>query len=103
MKSESICGVNTGVRVGRNHHRLLSGLAFGLIALIAELGGRSMTMRIDLGRHVATPSYAQASYYPVLLGVVKVGIALLLARLLWRLVKARAAERAAHRIVGVRA
>jgi hypothetical protein len=91
------------MRVGRNHHRLLSGLAFGLIALIAELGGRSMTMRIDLGRHVATPSYAQASYYPVLLGVVKVGIALLLARLLWRLVKARAAERAAHRIVGVRA
>jgi hypothetical protein len=89
--------------VGRNHHRLLSGLAFGLIALVAELGGRSMTMRIDLGRHVATPSYAQASYYPVLLGVVKVGIALLLARLLWRLVKARAAERAAHRIVGVRA
>ncbi len=89
--------------MGRNHHRLLSGLAFGLIALVAELGGRSMTMRIDLGRHVATPSYAQASYYPVLLGVVKVGIALLLARLLWRLVKARAAERAAHRIVGVRA
>lgn len=91
------------MRVGRNHHRLLSGLAFGLIALVAELGGRSMTMRIDLGRHVATPSYAQASYYPVLLAVVKVGIALLLARLLWRLVKARAAERAAHRIVGVRA
>ena len=33
------------MRVGRNHHRLLSGLAFGLIALVAELGGRSMTMR----------------------------------------------------------
>jgi hypothetical protein len=88
------------MRVGRNHHRLLSGLAFGLIALVAELGGRSMTMRIDLGRHVATPSYAEASYYPVLLGVVKVAIALLLARLLWRLVRARAAERAAHRLVG---
>jgi hypothetical protein len=88
--------------VGRNHHRLLSGLAFGLLALVAELAGRSMTMRIDVGRHVAAPSYAQTNYYPILLGVVKVGIALLLARLLWRLVKARAAERAAHRVIGVR-
>src|SRR5690349_22592901 len=61
-----------------------------------------MTMRIDVGRHVAAPSYAQTNYYPILLGVVKVGIALLLARLLWRLVKARAAERAAHRVIGVR-
>lgn len=59
-------------------------------------------MRIDVGRHVAAPSYAQTNYYPILLGVVKVGIALLLARLLWRLVKARAAERAAHRVIGVR-
>lgn len=90
------------MRVGRNHHRLLSGLAFGLLALVAELAGRSMTMRIDVGRHVAAPSYAQTNYYPILLGVVKVGIALLLARLLWRLVKARAAERAAHRVIGVR-
>lgn len=88
--------------MGRNHHRLLSGLAFGLLALVAELAGRSMTMRIDVGRHVAAPSYAQTNYYPILLGVVKVGIALLLARLLWRLVKARAAERAAHRLIGVR-
>jgi hypothetical protein len=88
--------------VGRNHHRLLSGLAFGLLALVAELAGRSMTMRIDVGRHVAAPSYAQTNYYPILLGVVNGGIALLLARLLWRLVKARAAERAAHRVIGVR-
>ena len=86
----------------RHRHRVLSALAFGLLALAAELGGRSMTERIDVGRHVASPSYAHASYYPILLGVVKAGIALLLARLLWRLIKARAAERAALRLAGRR-
>ena len=87
----------------RRHQRLLSGLAFGLIALAAELLGRSLTLRADIGRHVATPSYAQADYYPILLGVVKGAIALLLARLLWRVVRARSAERSALRLVGGRA
>jgi hypothetical protein len=86
----------------RRHQRLLSVLAFGLIALAAELLGRSMTHRIDVGRHVATPSYAGADYYPILLGVVKTGIALLLARLAWRLVRARSAEQAALSMLGVR-
>ena len=85
------------------HPRLFSGLAFGLLALVAELVGRSLTHRIDLGRHVASPSYAGTDYYPILLGVVKGGIALLLARLLWRLLKAHAAERAAGRLLGGRA
>jgi hypothetical protein len=87
----------------RRHQRLLSALAFGLLALAAELLGRSLTHRIDVGRHVASPSYSGAEYYPILLGVVKGGIALLLARLLWRVMKARAAERAALRLVGGRA
>ena len=82
------------------HPRVLSGLAFGLLALAAELLGRSLTHRVDLGRHVASPSYSGAEYYPILLGVVKGGIALLLARLLWRLIKAHAAERAARRLLG---
>jgi hypothetical protein len=86
----------------RRHQRLLSALAFGLIALAAELAGRSMTHRLDFGRHVATPSYSGTDYYPILLGVVKVGIALLLARLLWRLVRARSAEQAALRLLGGR-
>jgi hypothetical protein len=85
------------------HRRLLSTLAFGLLALAAELIGRSMTHRLDVGRHVATPSYAGTDYYPILLGVVKVGIALLLARLLWRVVRARAAERGALRLLGGKA
>ena len=71
----------------RSHQRLFSALAFGLLALVAELVGRSLTHRVDLGRHVAAPSYAHADYYPILLVVVKVGIALLLARLLWRVIE----------------
>ena len=84
----------------RRHQRLLSALAFGLLALVAELLGRSLTHRLDFGRHVATPSYAHADYYPILLGVVKGGIALLLVRLLWRVARAHFAERSARRLVG---
>jgi hypothetical protein len=84
----------------RRHQRLFSALAFGLLAVAAELVGRSLTHRIDLGRHVASPSYAQTDYYPVLLVVVKSGIALLLGRLLWRVLRARSAERTALRLLG---
>ena len=83
----------------RRHQRLFSALAFGLLALVAELVGRSLTHRVNIGRHVATPSYAHADYYPVLLAVVKVGVALMLARLVWRFVKARSVARAARRLL----
>jgi hypothetical protein len=73
----------------RRHQRLLSVLAFCLLALAAELVGRSLTHRIDIGRHVHSPSYAGAEYYPFVLAGVKVGIAFLLARLLWRVARAR--------------
>lgn len=89
----------------RPHHRLLALLAFGLIALVGELVGRSLTGRIDVGRHVAAPGYANADYYPFLLLGVKSAVALLLARLAWRFAKARATERAARRLasaVGLR-
>jgi hypothetical protein len=85
----------------RRHQRLLSALAFGLIAVVAELVGASLTHRIDLGRHVQSPSYSHAAYYPALLAVVKVGIALLAARLVWRLARARATERTANGVLGV--
>jgi hypothetical protein len=72
----------------RRHQRLLARLALVLLALIAELVGRSLSHRLDVGRHVSTPSYAAADYYPILLAVVKVSVALMLARLAWRFVKA---------------
>ena len=46
----------------------MAGLALGLLALIAELVGRSLTHRINIGRHVGPVSYAHESYYPFLLG-----------------------------------
>jgi hypothetical protein len=84
----------------RRHQRLLAALAFGLLALVAELAGRSLTHRLDFGKHVESPSYARTDYYPVLLVVVKVGIALLLARLLWRGMRARSLEVAGLRLLG---
>jgi hypothetical protein len=83
----------------RRHQRLFAGLAFALLALIAELAGRSLTHRLDVGRHVATPSYAGADYYPFLLAAVKLGVALLFARLAWRFVRAHSAARAGRRVL----
>jgi hypothetical protein len=84
----------------RRHQRLLSALAFCLLAVAAELAGASLTHRIDLGRHVRSPSYSHAAYYPAVLAAVKVGIALLAARLVWRLARARATERTATSLLG---
>ena len=83
----------------RRHQRLSSILAFALIALIAELTGRSLTHRLDVGRHVSSHDYAGAEYYPFLLAAVKLGVALLLARLAWRFVRAHGSARAARRVL----
>ena len=83
----------------RAHRRLAGFGSFALLALVAELAGRSLTVRLDLGRHVPSPSYSGADYYPFLLAVVKVGIALMLAALTWRFIRARAAARAAQRLL----
>ena len=82
----------------RRHQRLSSALAFALLALVAELAGRSLTHRLDVGRHVGT-RYSGAEYYPFLLAAVKLGVALLLARLAWRFVRAHAAARAGRRVL----
>jgi hypothetical protein len=87
------------VQRARRHQRLFSALAFALLSLIAELLGRSLAHRLDVGRHVSSPSYSSADYYPFLLAAVKLGVALLLARLAWRFVRARAAARAARRVL----
>ena len=76
----------------RRHQRLASGLGLGLLILVAELAGRSLTHRIDFGRHVSV-SYADEDYYPFLLAFVKVAVALLASRIAWRFAKAIAAAR----------
>ncbi len=82
----------------RRHQHFSAGLAFALLALIAELTGRSLTHRLDVGRHVGS-RYSGAEYYPFLLAAVKLGVALLLARLAWRFVRAHTAARAGRRVL----
>jgi hypothetical protein len=77
----------------------LARLALILLALVAELIGRSLSHRLDVGTHVGAPSYSGADYYPILLAVVKFSVALMLARLAWRFVKASRVL-AAHGSVG---
>jgi hypothetical protein len=82
----------------RRHQVFLARVALVLLALVAELLGRSLAHRLDFGRHVDNP-YAGAQYYPILLAAVKVAVALMLARVAWRFVKARAVARAARRLL----
>jgi hypothetical protein len=82
----------------RRHQVFLARLALVLLALVAELVGRSLAHRLDFGRHVETP-YSGAQYYPFLLAAVKVAVALMLARLAWRFVKARTVARGARRLL----
>jgi hypothetical protein len=86
------------VHRARRHQRISSALAFALLALVAELAGRSLTHRLNVGEHVRS-SYSGAEYYPFLLAAVKLGAALLLARLAWRFVRAHAAARAGRRVL----
>ncbi|OLE01010.1 MAG: hypothetical protein AUG91_02710 [Actinobacteria bacterium 13_1_20CM_4_69_9] len=72
----------------RRHQRALARAALIFLALIAELAGRSLSHRLDFGQHVRTSGYSGADYYPFLLAAVKVGLALMLARLAWRFGKA---------------
>ena len=72
-----------------NRQRWLARVALALLALVAELVGRSLAHRIDVGREVGPVHYAHANYYPFLLAGVKVGVALMLARIAWRFAKAR--------------
>jgi hypothetical protein len=59
-----------GMDRARRHQRLLARLALGLLALVAELVGRSLTDRLDVGRHVASVGDSGQSYYPFLVGAV---------------------------------
>jgi hypothetical protein len=83
----------------RRHQVALGRGAFVLLAFVAELAGRSLTHRLDVGSHVGAPSYARTDYYPFLLAIVKSGVALMLALIAWRIVKAHAAERGARRLI----
>jgi hypothetical protein len=72
---------------------------FALLALVAELTGRSITLRLDAAFHVkpfATPS---TPYYPFLLAGVKIVAAFAVAALAWRIVRAHLALNAGERLL----
>jgi hypothetical protein len=76
------------------------GLAtFGLLIVVAEMAGRSLTGRVDGRLHVEPLANSHAAYYPVLLVGVKVAAALGLAALLARATRALAAAGAAERLL----
>jgi hypothetical protein len=72
---------------------------FVLLVLVAEVVGRSLTARVDRALHVAPLAPTGADYYPFLLVGLKAVVALALAGLLARLVRARAAAEAGERLL----
>jgi hypothetical protein len=83
----------------RRHHRLLSVSAFALLVVAAELAGRYATFSFDRLLHVQDPIAPSARYTPFVLAAVKVGCALLAARLAWRFARAHTTARAGHRLL----
>lgn len=83
----------------RRHQRFAAAVAFAFLALLAEVVGRSVTHRVDSALHVANPIPASEAYAPFVLAGVKVGLALLLATVVWRFLRAHAIVRslAPHR------
>jgi hypothetical protein len=75
--------------------------AFALLALIAELAGRSVTLRLDRALSVVTPLATPTTrYYPFLLAGVKMLGSLAAAALVWRVIRAHAMASAAERLLG---
>ena len=84
------------------HARLLPrrGLAaFALLVVVAEVAGRSLTAHVDRLFHVAPLAPSGASYYPLLLVVLKIVTALACAALLARSTRAWAAADAGERLL----
>ncbi len=84
------------------HARLLPrrGLAaFALLVVVAEVAGRSLTAHVDRLFHVAPLAPSGASYYPLLLVILKIVTALACAALLARSTRAWAAADAGERLL----
>ena len=76
------------------------GLAwFGLLVVLAEVVGASLTTHVDRRLHVMPLAPTHASYYPFLLVAVKVAAALALAALLVRMTRLRATREAGERLL----
>src|SRR5579862_7610499 len=72
---------------------------FALLALLAELAGRSATFRLDGALSVQPLATPTTSYYPFLLAGVKLLATVAAATLGWRLVRAHTTAAAADRLL----
>lgn len=72
---------------------------FALLALVAELTGRSITARLDGRLHVSPLATSVAPYYPFLLAGIRLLAALALAAVAWRLIRAHATATAGEALL----
>jgi hypothetical protein len=72
---------------------------FGLLVVLAEVVGGSLTTHVDRRLHVMPLAPAHASYYPFLLVAVKIAAAVALAALLARITRLRATREAGERLL----
>ena len=79
--------------------RPLVGAAFALLALLAEVVGRSATRRVDAALSVHPLASPATAYYPFLLAGVKLVATVAAATLAWRLVRAHSTATTADRLV----
>jgi hypothetical protein len=80
--------------VGGSRRRWARAAVFGLLTLLAELTGRSITHHLDHRVRVEPLAAPMAPYYPFLLAGVRILAALAVAAVAWRLVRAHAAANA---------
>lgn len=85
--------------MGGARRRWAQTAVFGLLALICELTGRSVTMRLDRAFHVGPLAAPMTPYYPFLLAGVRLLAALALAGVAWRLVRAHATASAGETLL----
>ena len=74
-------------------------MQFGLLALIAEVTGRSITARLDRAFHVVPLAAPETPGYPFLLAGIRTLAALAVTAVAWRLVRAHATARAGERLL----
>jgi len=83
-----------------SRRRVTRAACFALLALIAELTGRAITLRLDGSLHVAPLAASTTRYYPFLLAGIRTLAALVVAAAALRAVRVHAAAAAAERLLG---
>src|SRR5262249_50050846 len=107
LKCQNLSKLSAVRRRGRRYHRpmaharrrrSIAAAAFALLALGTQLLGRSVTIRVARLLPVEPLATPTTPYYPFLLAGLKVVVALAVAALVWRLLRAQATALAAEQL-----